>query len=181
MNRFNAIDSIRPPGGGRLFRVPLAVLALPGIDEAPLLAWVTYVSLAYSPTAGGRTTKYVNLSNNTLLEQRYPYLLLIVQDTDVVTIFKGLVPSLERAGTDTPLLTNEFILLRLTEWPQYQSRPVRKIDLAMIAVHGAKERIKAELEVLLKKADPRYDIRTVFDDVPLEALGFSLARASNQL
>ncbi|KAK7918412.1 O-methyltransferase [Apiospora marii] len=151
MNRFNAIDSIRPPGGGRLFRVPLAVLALPGIDEAPLLAW------------------------------RYPYLLLIVQDTDVVTIFKGLVPSLERAGTDTPLLTNEFILLRLTEWPQYQSRPVRKIDLAMIAVHGAKERIKAELEVLLKKADPRYDIRTVFDDVPLEALGFSLARASNQL
>ncbi|KAK8057454.1 hypothetical protein PG996_011391 [Apiospora saccharicola] len=93
---------------------------------------------------------------------------------DVVAIFKALVSGLESAGTDTPLLINEIILPGRGEWSRHQERLARQMDIAMMAVHGAKERTRAELEALLKEADPRYEIRTVFDDGPLGVLELAM-------
>ncbi|KAK7960751.1 hypothetical protein PG988_011965 [Apiospora saccharicola] len=93
---------------------------------------------------------------------------------DVVAIFKALVSGLESAGPDTPLLINEIILPGRGEWPRHQERLARQTDIAMMAVHGAKERTRAEFEALLKEADPRYEIRTVFDDGPLGVLELAM-------
>ncbi|KAK8108877.1 hypothetical protein PG984_014678 [Apiospora sp. TS-2023a] len=97
-------------------------------------------------------------------------------DPDVVAIFKALVSGLESARADTPLLINEIILPGRGEWPRHQERLARQMDIAMMAVHGAKERTRAEFEALLKEADPRYEIRNVFDDGPLGVLEVYLSR-----
>lgn len=97
-------------------------------------------------------------------------------DEDVVTIFKSFVPGLESSRPDAPLLINDIIIPEPGTWPRHQERMVRQVDMVMLVNCGAKQRTKAEFEMLLKAADPRYEIRGVFDDGPLGLLEIYLKR-----
>jgi hypothetical protein len=97
-------------------------------------------------------------------------------DSDVVTIFKSFVPGLENSGPNTPLLINDIIIPEPGTWPRHQERIVRQVDMVMLVNCGAKQRTKAEFEKLLKEADPRYEIRNVFDNGPLGLLEVYLKR-----
>ncbi|KXX82903.1 Sterigmatocystin 8-O-methyltransferase [Madurella mycetomatis] len=98
-------------------------------------------------------------------------------DKDVVTIFKSFVPGLENSSPDTPLLINDIIIPEPGTWPRHQERVVRQVDMVMLVNCGAKQRTKAEFESLLKEADPRYEIRNVFDNGPLGLLEVYLKRS----
>lgn len=98
-------------------------------------------------------------------------------DNDVVTIFKSFVPGLEASGPETPLLINDIIIPEPGTWPRHQERVVRQVDMVMLVNCGAKQRTKAEFEALLKEADPRYEIRNVFDNGPLGLLEVYLKRS----
>ncbi|KAI2615595.1 S-adenosyl-L-methionine-dependent methyltransferase [Hypoxylon sp. NC1633] len=91
-------------------------------------------------------------------------------DKDVVAIFKAFVPGLENSSPDTPLLINDIIIPEPGTWPRHQERVVRQVDMVMLVNCGAKQRTKAEFEALLTEADPRYEIRNVFDNGPLGLL-----------
>lgn len=91
-------------------------------------------------------------------------------DRDVVKIFKSLVPGFEHSGPNTPLLINDIIIPEPGAWPRHQERIARQIDIGMLINFNAKQRSKKEFETLLKEADPRYEIRDVFDDGPLGLL-----------
>ncbi|KAJ2988124.1 hypothetical protein NUW58_g4140 [Xylaria curta] len=91
-------------------------------------------------------------------------------DNDVVTIFKSFVPGLENSSPDTPLLINDIVIPEPGVWPRHQERIVRQVDMVMLVNCGAKQRTRAEFEMLLKEADPRYEIRNVFDNGPLGLL-----------
>ncbi|KAL8780234.1 MAG: hypothetical protein Q9213_006556 [Squamulea squamosa] len=95
---------------------------------------------------------------------------------DVVTIFKSFVPGLEHSNPGTPLLVNDIIIPEPGTWPRHQERVVRQVDMVMLVNCGAKQRTKAEFELLLKEADPRYEIRNAFDDGPLGLLEVILNR-----
>ncbi|KAK4194562.1 S-adenosyl-L-methionine-dependent methyltransferase, partial [Triangularia verruculosa] len=97
-------------------------------------------------------------------------------DKDVVTIFKGFVPGLENSSPNTPLLINDIIIPEPGVWPRHQERVVRQVDMVMLVNCGAKQRTKAEFEQLLKEANPRYEIRNVFDNGPLGLLEVYLRR-----
>lgn len=97
-------------------------------------------------------------------------------DHDVVTIFKSFVPGLESSSPDTPLLINDIIIPEPGTWPRHQERIVRQVDMVMLVNCGAKQRTRAEFEALLKAADPRYEIRNVFDNGPLGLLEVYLKR-----
>ena len=98
-------------------------------------------------------------------------------DRDVVTIFKSFVPGLEQSSPDTPLLINDIIIPEPGTWPRHQERLVCQVDMVMLVNCGAKQRTKAEFESLLKEADPRYEIRNVFDNGPLGLLKVYLNRS----
>ncbi|KAL9004068.1 MAG: hypothetical protein Q9188_003103 [Gyalolechia gomerana] len=100
-------------------------------------------------------------------------------DDDVVTIFKSFVPGLEHSSPDTPLLINDIIVPEPGTWPRHQERVVRQVDMVMLVNCGAKQRTKAEFELLLKEADPRYEIRNVFDNGPLGLLEVYLDRSQS--
>jgi O-methyltransferase domain len=97
-------------------------------------------------------------------------------DRDVVTIFKSFVPGLESSSPDTPLLINDIIIPEPGTWPRHQERLVRQVDMVMLVNCGAKQRTKAEFDSLLKRADPRYEIRNVHDNGPLGLLEVYLNR-----
>ena len=97
-------------------------------------------------------------------------------DRDVVTIFKSFVPGLESSSASTPLLINDIIIPEPGTWPRHQERIVRQVDMVMLVNCGAKQRTKAEFESLLKEADPRYEIRNVYDNGPLGLLEVYLQR-----
>lgn len=97
-------------------------------------------------------------------------------DHDVVRIFKAFVPGLENAPPGTPLLINDIILPVPGEWPRHHERTARQIDMCMLVNLGSKQRTKHEFEGLLKEADPRFEIRDVFDDGPLGLLVVYLKR-----
>ncbi|KAI0534671.1 O-methyltransferase [Xylaria digitata] len=91
-------------------------------------------------------------------------------DDDCVKIFRSFVLGLEGSNKYTPLLINDIIIPAPGEWPRHQERVVRQVDVVMLVNCGAKQRTKAEFEELLKKADPRFEIRKVRDDGPLGLL-----------
>ncbi|KAG4032385.1 hypothetical protein MFRU_007g02890 [Monilinia fructicola] len=98
-------------------------------------------------------------------------------DNDVITIFKRFVPGLENSSPDTPLLINDIIIPEPGTWPRHQERVVRQVDMVMLVNCGAKQRTKAEFGSLLKEADPRYEIRNVYDNGPLGLLEVYLRRS----
>ncbi|KAI0394194.1 S-adenosyl-L-methionine-dependent methyltransferase [Xylariaceae sp. FL0594] len=91
-------------------------------------------------------------------------------DRDVVTMFKCVVPGLENSKPDTPLLINDIVMPEPGTWPRLAEREVRQIDIIMVVGFGAKQRTRAEFEVLLKEADPRYEVRNVHATGPLGLL-----------
>ncbi|KAI8931406.1 hypothetical protein NX059_011736 [Plenodomus lindquistii] len=91
-------------------------------------------------------------------------------DRDVVKIFKAFVPGLEKSGPNTPLLINDIVIPEPGVWPRHQERIVRQVDMVMLVNCGAKQRTEAEFKALLLEADPRYEIRNVFDNGPLGLL-----------
>ncbi|KAI0438848.1 S-adenosyl-L-methionine-dependent methyltransferase [Xylaria telfairii] len=97
-------------------------------------------------------------------------------DLDVVTIFKSLVPGLENSNPETPLLINDIVIPAPGKWPRHRERVARQVDMVMLVSFGAKQRTVAEFDTLLKKADPRYEIRRVYDNLPLGLLEVYLHR-----
>ncbi|KAI0535678.1 S-adenosyl-L-methionine-dependent methyltransferase [Xylaria digitata] len=87
-------------------------------------------------------------------------------DRDVVTIFKSMVPGLESSKPGTPFLINDIIMPEPGIWPRLAEREVRQIDIVMLVGFGAKQRIRAEFLALLTEADPRYEIRNVYETGP---------------
>lgn len=98
-------------------------------------------------------------------------------DKDVVSILKGFIPGLENSGPDTPLLINDIILPEPGVWPRHQERVIRQVDMVMMVNCGAKQRTLAEFKSLLKEADPRYEVRKVFDNGPLGLLEVYLGQS----
>ncbi|KAI1773026.1 S-adenosyl-L-methionine-dependent methyltransferase [Hypoxylon cercidicola] len=100
-------------------------------------------------------------------------------DRDVVTILKSFIPGLENSSPDTPLLINDIIIPEPGTWPRHEERVLRQVDMVMLVNCGSKQRTKAEFEELLKEADPRYEIRSLFDNGPLGLLEVYLKRSSS--
>lgn len=97
-------------------------------------------------------------------------------DREVVVMLKNLVPGLENSSPDTPLIINDIVLPEPGAWPRHRERVARQVDMVMLVSYGGKQRTKAEFETLLKEADPRYEIRGVYDDNPLGLLEVYLNR-----
>jgi len=91
-------------------------------------------------------------------------------DRDVITIFKSFVPGLEGSKKGTPLLINETVMPEPGVRPAHEERALRQLDILMLVGLGAKQRTKAEFEVLLKDADPRYEIVSIHADGPMGLL-----------
>lgn len=85
-------------------------------------------------------------------------------DRDVVTILKSFVPGLEKSAPGTPLLINDTVLPEPGSKSLNEERTLRQMDMLMFVVLGAKQRTTKEFQALLKKADPRYEIRQIHAD-----------------
>lgn len=81
-------------------------------------------------------------------------------DQDVVTMFRALVPGLERSKPTTPLLINDLVMPAQGTVSRYIERGLRQIDLIMLVGFGGKVRCQTELEALLREADDRYEVRS---------------------
>ncbi|OTA58430.1 S-adenosyl-L-methionine-dependent methyltransferase [Hypoxylon sp. EC38] len=97
-------------------------------------------------------------------------------DSDVVTMFKCLVPGLEGSDPNTPLLINDIVLPEPGTWARHAERAVRDLDMLMLVGFGSKERTAAEFDALLKAADSRYVIRNVHATGPMGLLEVYLER-----
>ena len=79
-------------------------------------------------------------------------------DRQCITLFRALVPALERCKPGTPILVNDTILPdfdRETK-TRFEERYLRQQDMAMFVIVGAKERTVREFEALLRQADERF-------------------------
>jgi hypothetical protein len=91
-------------------------------------------------------------------------------DHDVIRIFRAFVPGLEGSAPGTPLLINEAVVPEPGAWPAHEERLLRQMDILMMVGLGAKQRTKAEFEELLRQADPRYEVKSVYVDGALGLL-----------
>lgn len=98
-------------------------------------------------------------------------------DDDVIVMFKSVVPGLEGSSPDTPLLINDIVMPEVGTVPRLKERAMREADMVMMVSFGAKQRTKAEFDILLKKADPRFEIRKVHDTGALGLLEVYLHRS----
>ncbi|KAL7755589.1 hypothetical protein ACKLNR_014687 [Fusarium oxysporum f. sp. zingiberi] len=98
-------------------------------------------------------------------------------DDDVIVMFKSVVPGLEGSSPDTPLLINDIVMPEVGTVPRLKERAMREADMVMMVSFGAKQRTKAEFDILLKKADPRFVIRKVHDTGALGLLEVYLHRS----
>ncbi|CRL28214.1 O-methyltransferase, family 2 [Penicillium camemberti] len=85
-------------------------------------------------------------------------------DSDVVTMFRSLVPGLERSEPTTPLLINDLVLPPQGTLTRDFERGLRQIDLIMLVGFGGKLRTQSEFAALLKEADERYEIRNFYPE-----------------
>ncbi|KAI0478370.1 O-methyltransferase [Xylariaceae sp. FL0804] len=83
---------------------------------------------------------------------------------DVVMILRAFVPGLEGSRSGTPLLINDTILPEPGTIPVHAERGLRQMDMLMFVCLGAKQRTRAEFEMLLKEADERYIIKGVHSE-----------------
>lgn len=81
-------------------------------------------------------------------------------DQDVVTMFRSLVPGLERSKPDTPLIINDLVLPPQGTLTRDFERGLRQIDLIMLVGFGGKLRTEEEFEMLLKQADSRFEVQS---------------------
>jgi hypothetical protein len=82
-------------------------------------------------------------------------------DRDCIKIFQALVPALEKCKPGTPLLINDTILPELNQKPKFEEHGLRRFDIAMFVIFGAKQRTKKEFKKLLEQADPKFKVVNV--------------------
>lgn len=83
-------------------------------------------------------------------------------DADSIAIARALVPALEAAAPETPVIISDRVLPRPgTGVPLYEERAMRQMDVMMLVGLGAKERTRAEFETLFKAADERLVVKEV--------------------
>ncbi|KFA51580.1 hypothetical protein S40293_03967 [Stachybotrys chartarum IBT 40293] len=97
-------------------------------------------------------------------------------DRDVITIFKSLVPGLEGSAPGTPLLINDTLLPEPNKIPAHVERSMRQMDMLMFVAVGSKERTKDDFEMLLKEADPRFEIHRVLAEGSMGLIEVHLRR-----
>ncbi len=86
-------------------------------------------------------------------------------NSDVVKIFKSMVPALEGSAPGTPLLINDMLLPEPgTTMERIWERERRHADMVMLVCYGAKERTVKEFDKLLKEADERFMIKKVHNE-----------------
>jgi hypothetical protein len=82
-------------------------------------------------------------------------------DEDCLKILRALAPALEKAGPNVPFLLNEGVVPGAGEkMARYQELTLRRGDICMMATLSAKERTRKQFEELLKRADPRFEVRS---------------------
>lgn len=81
-------------------------------------------------------------------------------DRDVVTMFRALVPGLERSRPTTPLLINDLVMPPQGTVSRNMERGLRQVDLIMLVGFGGKVRNQAEFAALLREADDRYEVQS---------------------
>jgi hypothetical protein len=74
------------------------------------------------------------------------------------TMFRSLMPGLERSEPTTPLLINDLVLPAQGTLTRDFERGMRQIDLIMLVGFGGKLRTEVDFEALLKQADERYEV-----------------------
>ncbi|KAL8758327.1 MAG: hypothetical protein Q9199_001583 [Rusavskia elegans] len=79
-------------------------------------------------------------------------------DEGVVKILRALVPAMERCRPGTPLLINETILPEFGQVSKSQEHAVRRMDLMMLVVLGAKQRTEKEWREIIKIADAKLQV-----------------------
>lgn len=81
-------------------------------------------------------------------------------DEQCITLFRALIPALERCKPGTPILVNDTILPDFDRdiKTRYEERSLRQLDMAMFVVLGAKQRTMREFETLLQHADERFKV-----------------------
>jgi len=97
-------------------------------------------------------------------------------DKDVITMFRSLVPGLERSKPDTPLLINDLIMPPPGAWERGYERGMRQIDLIMLVGFGGKLRTEVEFAALLKEADERFEIQNSYPEGLMGVLEVYLRR-----
>ena len=97
-------------------------------------------------------------------------------DKDVVTMFRSLVPGLERSKPTTPLLINDLVMPKQGALERSFERGLRQIDLIMLVGFGGKLRTEAEFGDLLKQADERFEIRGSYPEGLMGVLEVYLRR-----
>ena len=79
-------------------------------------------------------------------------------DEECERILRAFVPALEACKPGTPILINDTIL------PEYRARTkleegnLRQLDIAMLVTLGAKQRTLEDFERLVKRADQRFKV-----------------------
>ncbi|KAH8728602.1 O-methyltransferase-domain-containing protein [Phaeosphaeriaceae sp. PMI808] len=81
-------------------------------------------------------------------------------DQDVVTMFRSLVPGLERSNASTPLIINDLVLPPQGTLTRDFERGLRQIDLIMLVGFGGKLRSEDDFKALLKQADNRFEVQS---------------------
>jgi hypothetical protein len=97
-------------------------------------------------------------------------------DKDVVTMFRALVPGLERSKPKTPLLINDLVMPAQGTWERGFERGLRQIDMIMMVGFGGKLRTEDEFEALLKQADERFKIHASYPEGLMGVLEVYLQR-----
>lgn len=83
-------------------------------------------------------------------------------DAESIKIARALVPTLEAAAPETPIIISDRVLPSLGEdVPLHEERSMRQLDVLMMVELGAKERTGAEWESLFKEADERFEVKKV--------------------
>jgi hypothetical protein len=83
-------------------------------------------------------------------------------DDASVEIARGLVPALEAAAPETPVIISDRVLPPVNSGvPLNEERSMRQMDVMMMVELGALERTQSEWEHLFKRADPRLVVKKI--------------------
>ncbi|KAI1374843.1 O-methyltransferase-domain-containing protein [Hypoxylon crocopeplum] len=84
-------------------------------------------------------------------------------DKESIKVIRAVIPAMERCAA--PLLINDIIIPKTGTIPRFQEEQLRKIDINMMVVLGAKQRSREEWARLIKEADERLEVVRVVESV----------------
>lgn len=84
-------------------------------------------------------------------------------DEESIKIIRAVIPAMECCAG--PLLINDLIIPKTGTIPRYQEEQLRKIDINMMVLLGAKQRSRVEWVKLIKEADERLEVVRVVESV----------------